>query len=55
MIISLDEEKAQEKAAEKVFMDEEMKKRGTVHEEGYFNKGDVYCSHSDYYFLCDVW
>ena len=26
-------------------------KRGTVHEEGYFNKGDVCCSHSDYYFF----
>lgn len=30
-------------------------KWGTVHEEGYFNKGDVCCSHSDDYFLCDVW
>lgn len=31
------------------------KKRGTVHEERYFNKGDVCCSHSDYYSFCDVW
>ena len=30
-------------------------KRGTVHEERYFNKGDVCCYHSDFYFLCDVW
>ena len=76
LIISLNEEKTQEKAAEKAFMDEEMKKlrkryqrekeeicadmwlrekRGMVHEERYFNKGDVCCSHSDFYFLCDVW